>query len=203
MDIRIIPLGPLSSNMYVVRRAGILYVIDPSVDPDPVRKAVPDLFDFSQAFVLITHAHYDHIAFAREWSELLKCSIYMSPDDGQLLASGEGNCSSIINGEVKFDLPYKDIFSLDHEGVEIIKTPGHTSGSVCIMISDGDRKALFTGDTLFSGSCGRTDFPTGSSAEMMSSLKMLSTLDDAVEVYPGHGSHSDIGTEKQYNPYFL
>ena len=85
--------------------------------------------------------------------------------------------------------------------IKVLVTSGHTVGSACYLISDGTERALFTGDTLFEGSIGRTDFPTGNIAEMKKSLARLLTFDDELKVYAGHEEDTTIGAERAYNPF--
>ena len=154
--------------------------------------------------MLITHGHFDHIMGANELREKAGVKIYASELEKDLLASSELNVSNQIgrNYTVEADVYLKDDEKVTINGIEIkmISTPGHTAGSCCYLIES--EKLLIAGDTLFAGSCGRTDLPTGSGGMLDRSLKeKLMRLDDEIKVYPGHGESTTIGYERKHNPF--
>jgi len=144
--------------------------------------------------VFLTHGHYDHVggvaALRRAFPAV---PVYLHPADtggiSQLLpTAGLGNVTLWRDG---------DVVKLGDLQVEVLHTPGHTPGSVCLRCRD----VLFSGDTLFAGSCGRTDFPGGSMDEMMASLARLGGLEGDLRVLPGHEGETTLSRERQYNPY--
>ena len=197
MIILTFPYGPLGSNMYYVNTDSGNYLIDPSVEPEMVSDSKipvkPDL-------ILITHGHFDHIYAVDRWHDLYPdVPIYIDREDMSLLNDPRGNVSEMIDGHDVYQVPVLPLDELKDEKVKVIKTPGHTKGGVCFIFEDNDGKFIFTGDTLFAGSCGRVDFPGGSVKEMHASLMLLKELDPAFVVYPGHGPSTTIKEERGSN----
>ena len=154
--------------------------------------------------ILLTHGHFDHIGAANEVREHYGIKIYASCDEEKLLASPARNLSNAygMSLRVTADVLHNDGDILELAGLKIkaIHTPGHTAGGTCYYIESD--KTLMSGDTLFAGSVGRTDYPTASSAAMMESLHdKLCMLPDDTDVYPGHGEFTTIGYEKQNNQF--
>jgi len=198
------PYGPLQSNMYLMKTEESVYVIDPSVSFD-----VTDLIADEVTAVIITHGHFDHIYKISEWHE--KCPgvpFYMNPKDKPLLEDAVANCAAMVNREWTFDIDTTDIFDLDGKTftdggvIRIFETPGHSAGSCCILFEQGEKRVLFSGDTLFAGGLGRTDLVSSSPSDMQKSIEFLKTLPPATEVYPGHGSSTTISAELESNPFF-
>ena len=154
--------------------------------------------------ILLTHGHFDHIGAANEVREHYGIKVYASCDEEKLLASPARNLSNAygMSLRVTADVLHNDGDILELAGLKIkaIHTPGHTAGGTCYYIESD--KTLMSGDTLFAGSVGRTDYPTASSAAMMESLHdKLRKLPDDTDVYPGHGEFTTIEYEKQNNPF--
>ena len=120
------------------------------------------------------------------------------------------NCSYMEGLEVSYNFKYSNIagtngwkaYTDDDVTVTVYETPGHTMGSVCFLFETRENKYLFTGDTVFRGSVGRTDMPGGSAKTLMESIKRISKLDPSLEIFPGHGPESDIADEVRFNPFF-
>lgn len=194
--------------MYVLSFGKDAIVIDPCVSPTELSEK-----GFSIKAILITHGHFDHISDADAYVEKFKCPVYISSEDKDMLsdprknhALGFGMNLSVKAAPVVFT---KDKYSQADFGIDepfcldIILTPGHTSGSVCFLFTfpeAPDRKWMFTGDTLFQLSSGRTDLG-GSDRDMRESLKLLRNMDDDIECFPGHGDQTTIGYEKKRNPF--
>lgn len=189
----------LSSNCYIIGNAGEAAVIDPGVEPEEI-VSILDVQKLTMKYIILTHAHIDHILHMEELLGARGGKVVIHDEDALLL----GN--PMLNGAVLFglnksfreaDLRVKDGDSLELEGIklEILHTPGHTPGSMCVK-ADG---CIFTGDTLFKLGVGRTDLGAGDQTRLMDSLKKLMKLDDNLKVYPGHGSATDIGYEKTNN----
>ena len=202
MEVITFPFGPLGSNMYAVKSDDRALIIDPSVSPDS--PSVKNKLDGVNVIaIILTHAHFDHCAYLDEWVTKTGAKAYLASEDVIYLKDPRFNCS------YSFDEPLSlcsitcdlgDTLSLEgFPDIRIIKTPGHTPGSVCVFFEKD--KLLFTGDTLFAGSVGRSDLPGGDTRTLLTSLKLFKELDDDISVFPGHGDPSGIGIEKKYNPY--
>ncbi|MCQ2532899.1 MAG: MBL fold metallo-hydrolase [Saccharofermentans sp.] len=196
--------------MYLLWSEGSYFIVDPCCKPELV-KGVDDIegFDFNcLKAIFITHGHFDHIAYVDAWkSEFPDVPVYMDREDGECLDD------SLLNGSIIFrdnctyaavprffdEYDYKYVMN-DEVDMEIIKTPGHSKGSCCLIVNG---EYMFSGDMLFAGSVGRTDLPGGDNSQMMASIKLLKALPDGVVVFPGHGPASSMGEEKVGNPYFL
>lgn len=154
--------------------------------------------------ILLTHGHFDHIWGANELRRLSGAKIYAYEGEKSLCEDAEKNVSAQAGRPetVQADFYEKDgtVLSLAGFSLKLIATPGHTGGSCCYYLEE--EKVLFSGDTLFEGSVGRTDFPTGSMSSLVRSIKeKLLVLPEDVVVYSGHGDTTTIGDEKKYNPY--
>ena len=154
--------------------------------------------------ILLTHGHFDHIWGANELRRLSGAKIYAYEGEKSLCEDAEKNVSAQAGRPetVQADFYEKDgtVLSLAGFSLRLIATPGHTGGSWCYYLEK--EKVLFSGDTLFEGSVGRTDFPTGSMSSLVRSIKeKLLVLPEDVVVYSGHGDTTTIGDEKKYNPY--
>lgn len=154
--------------------------------------------------IVLTHGHYDHILGVKELKEAAGCKVYAPEAEDALLRDERKNCSEDIGRPctIEADVLLQDGEEVDIEGIrfKVILTPGHTAGSACFYFED--EKFLIAGDTLFYGSVGRTDLPTGNMGDLVQSLKKkLMVLPEETVVYPGHGDETTIGDEKQYNPF--
>ena len=212
MKIYSLPFGPLSSNMYVICFDEGFIIVDPSVGHNRVSSVVNG-FDLSGLkAVLITHAHFDHVDHIEEWRELAPdIPFFMSSEDERLLTEPVFNCSYMVGAGRKYDVKTTPLDKLQEFSVRMgldlsyLSTPGHTAGSVCYRLKDDAEQIdyLFTGDLLFAGSIGRTDFPSGNTGEMMNSLELIKRLPDEAVVFPGHGPETTISQEVSSNPYFI
>ena len=158
--------------------------------------------DTDLRYILLTHGHYDHIIGAKAIKEKYGCQIAISKEDAPMLTSARHSLAAFCGAEqnsVEPDILLSDgdVIKLGNTEIKVMSTPGHTKGSVCFL-TDG---ALFSGDTLFRASCGRTDFPGGSWEEMQKSLKKLAELDGNLTVYTGHEELSTLDFERRYNMY--
>ena len=200
MELKIFPYGPLSSNMYYLDTDSGTFLIDPSVDPYRLKNSdLPSKLDY----ILITHGHFDHINAVDQWSSLYPdAKVYISEDDISALTDPEANGSSTFAELCSYNTKASDINGLSVDGLTVINTPGHSKGSVCLLFEINGVKLMFTGDTLFAGSCGRTDLKGGNEKEMLSSLKLLKSFDRSIKIYPGHGPSSSIESELKFNPFF-
>lgn len=202
MRIQQFPCGPIEANSYLIETETSFVIIDPSV---PL-SVFPELNKPVSAIV-ITHCHYDHVACLEEIREATKAEVYCHSLEFPSFSDIIKNASAFFMMDKKYPLPDHqaadmEILRIDENTtLQFIHTPGHTMGSMCVLLAeDGKNIALFTGDTLFQGSAGRTDLG-GSPVLLAASLKRLKQYDNEVLVYSGHGDNSTIGEEKRINPF--
>ena len=196
MNIKTLPVGQLETNCYVVVNEQRLecVVIDPGDESNTILDYIEDN-KLKCCAIMLTHGHYDHVGAVSEIMEQTGCEMYINPRDEGYEPGMSG---------MKFKMPeggkyYDDGDVVKAAGLEfkVLATPGHTPGSVCLICGG----ALFTGDTLFRGSCGRADLPGGSMREEMRSLKKICELEGDYEVYPGHMDSSSLERERRFNHY--
>ncbi len=196
MLIKTIPVGQLETNCYVVtdEKSRDCAVIDPGDESNAILDYLEDNKLRCRA-VFLTHGHFDHVGAAEAVAEETGATVYMNKlDDAEVRRSLHFPFHLPANGEYYGDGDSVEIGSLRFE---VIATPGHTPGGVTLRCED----ALFTGDTLFRGSCGRTDLPGGDVFEELRSLKRLCELPGDYEVYPGHMDASTLARERMLNYY--
>lgn len=208
-------LGMVGTNCYLVKNENTreAVIIDPADSPEMIN-AMIEKNNCTLCGILLTHGHFDHIGAVDAIRQKYGVKVYASCDEEQLLMSMDENLSLHygLNLTVKADVLHKDGDVLHIAGIDIkaVHTPGHTAGGTCYLIASCDKcngmefdgGLLFSGDTLFCGSVGRTDFPTGSMSKLVRNIKdKLLILPDNTRVYPGHGEGTTIGYEKKNNPY--
>ncbi len=193
IHVETIPVGPLQANCYLVWAEGskTCAVIDPGASSVAIMERAQKL-GLTIEVVLLTHGHFDHVGAVRAIHEATHCPVFLHRGD-------LSQPKSMTGGELCYTDTYEEGESCTFGGVTftVLSTPGHTEGSVCLQTDDG----IFTGDTLFAGSCGRTDFPGGRWIRMEASLQKLKALPFAGAVYPGHGEATTLAAERQSNPY--
>ncbi len=204
MILETICVGTFQVNCYILsmgkNRKAI--IIDPGDQKDKIEEAL-DQHKLKPAFIINTHGHIDHIGSDQEFA----VPIYIHRDEAPMLASPELNLSNFLNVPYSVKSPVKVLddkskIVLDEIELEVIHTPGHTRGGICLLLKKPVTNILFSGDTLFYESVGRTDFAGASAASLMKSIKeKLLLLPDDTVIYPGHGRSSTIGHEKRHNPF--
>ncbi len=186
-------LGTFQTNCYLIygEASDTCLVIDPGFEPERVAEQALKMGKKIEA-ILLTHGHFDHTGGVKYLAEETGCAVYICEKDLSLPPE-------YATGSLPYTNTYGegDVLLLAGLTLRVIQTPGHTPGSVCLVTED----TVFCGDTLFAGSCGRTDLPGGSWAEMHRTLKRLMQMDKNYAVYPGHGPSTTLNAEKQYNPY--
>ena len=171
------------------------FIVDPGGNGELIEAEVKAL-DADIKYILLTHGHFDHVGAVEYIADKFNVPFYISKEDEEWISKD----NYVFGNLRKADgyLSEGDSLKIGNKDVKVIRTPGHTPGGLCFLVG----KDLFTGDTLFRGSVGRTDFPGGNSADLISSIKeKLVPLEDDIRVYPGHGDSSTIGFEKEINPY--
>jgi len=207
MNIQRFALGELWTNCYLVwdkNKTAIL--VDPGGDTAIVRKFIEDM-GLKIEYLLLTHGHADHIAGVDEIRALCTKGVAIHEADADCLTDARKNLSVAFAGAFsvnKADVLLRDgnVFNVGELRVEVIHTPGHTSGGVCFYVKDASEELLLCGDTLFARSIGRTDLPCGDEAVLIDSLRKLERFDDRLQAYPGHGPSTTIGEERRFNPYW-
>lgn len=203
MNIKRIVVGVYAVNCYIVYnddKNG--FIIDPGGDSDDIFKFV-DEEKIDLEFILLTHGHGDHIGAVKLVKEKYDLPIYASIKEKNLLKDPIVNLSKSIPPFKQIELVAdkwlsdEEIIDFYGESLEIIETPGHTVGSICILMGD----VMFSGDTLFRMSIGRSDLATGSFEEIHNSMKKLYSLKKDYRVLPGHGAESNLDFEKENNPF--
>lgn len=192
MEIITVPTGALEENAYIVYEADRpdALLIDPG-DNAPDILGELRAHDLTPVLILLTHGHWDHIGAITAIQDQYGTPIAMHRNDHGML---EGNVPPM---DMDKYLSGAEVLQIGGFDIQVIHTPGHSAGSVCYLI-DG---VLFSGDTLFQGTIGRTDFPDSSPQAMKHSLEILKQLPGVTKVYPGHGPSTTISMERKINPW--
>ena len=197
MKVKMMQVGPIGTNCYILEDENQIAVIDPGDEADRILAEVKGL-DAQVEYILLTHGHYDHIGgVARLREALPQTKVYLHKADSR----GTGFHVVPLADQVA-DLMYYDdgdTLALGSLTIRVIHTPGHTPGGVTLRVGD----VLFTGDTLFAGSMGRSDFPGGNTQQLFASLKKLARLEGNYHVLPGHESTTTLDRERQSNVFVL
>ena len=199
MEIIKLVLGLYQTNCYILKKDDELLVIDPGYSPRRIIEKIEALEGCSLKAILLTHGHFDHIGAVDALVNSYHCPVYACKDDEDILVEGkialhENNGLFVRN---KINWLTSENLKIGKFDIRVIFTPGHTSGSVMFVI-DG---VLFSGDTLFLESVGRTDLYSGSYSQLKQSLKVLNDLPLDMVVYPGHDGKTTVGHELQFNPF--
>lgn len=206
MIVKTFSLGLIGTNAYLLidEESKEAVLIDLGGDYHAIKDEL-EKNNASLKYILNTHGHFDHILGERDAQEVFGVPVYVHEEDKYLVENLPkqlerfGFVENALPPENLKTFSEKDTFKIGDKEIKVLHTPGHTPGSVCFLAG----KLLFSGDTLFYTSVGRTDFEGGSFAQLSNSIKeKLFKLDDDIDVYPGHDSKTSIGYEKKYNCYF-
>lgn len=193
LTLHTLPLGAYQTNCYILHQedSSSCVVIDPGYTPEVILDFLSGKGLKLEA-ILLTHGHFDHVGAVRDLAAETGCKVYLNPDDLSMPPR-------MTAGPLYYTDTYSDGDTLSPAGIpfQVLSTPGHTPGSVCLIAEN----YLFSGDTLFAGSRGRTDLPGGSTRAILESLRRLAALPQDYSVHPGHGESTTLAWEKQYNPY--
>lgn len=208
MEIKRLVLSDLGTNCYIVFAGESAVVIDPADDPEYIINCV-EKEGAKPEWVLLTHGHFDHTGGAAYIREKCGAKVYIHENDNEMLTDSV-KALAFFTPERGFEPCEADEFVHDGDAIElggltfkVLHTPGHTEGSVCYLLTDPDTGAniMFSGDTLFRDSIGRSDTYSGNSGKLFDSLDKLGALEGDYRVLPGHGPETKLSTEKKYNPF--
>lgn len=198
-------VGSIGTNCYIIadEKTGNCLIVDPGDDAPAITRCI-EQNNVHVCAILLTHGHFDHIGAVQELAERFAVKVYAGEQEKELLSDSYANLSMQFGREmaIKADVLLADQEQVTLGGMQftVIATPGHTKGSVCYYFPE--KKVLLSGDTLFCEGVGRTDYPTGSSRELLASLReKIFVLPGDTEVYPGHGEPTQIAYELENNPY--
>ncbi len=196
MEIMRFSLGNLKSNCYILSEANQAIIIDPGYESDDVIRYI-NKQNLNVEAIYITHGHFDHVGGVKQLKDLFNCKVIAPIKDKIWMGKTSYNQ---LGYEVPVDLWVKDLDTFEAIGLifTVYETPGHSEGSTVLSVDH----ILFSGDTLFYQSIGRTDIPLSDPQVIYRSVKRIYQLfDEDIMVYPGHGRPTDIGHEKKFNPF--
>ena len=192
LKIHTLTLGMYQTNTYIIHEENSksCCVIDPGYQANTILEKL-DSLGLTLDAILLTHGHFDHVGAVKDLAADTDCRVFLCADDALLPPM-------FTAGKLYYTDTYTDGSILNIAGlyIHVLHTPGHTPGSVCLLVDD----VIFSGDTLFEGSCGRTDIG-GDWVTIQKSLKRLAAMEADFTVYPGHGGSTTLAQEKRYNPY--
>jgi hydroxyacylglutathione hydrolase len=197
-------VGPLQVNCYILadEKTKEAVVIDPGDDADDILKIIREK-DFNVKYIINTHAHFDHVGANKALKEATGAELLLHEADAPVLAtvsnqSRSFGLSPVVSPPADRYVKHGDVVTAGEVSLKILHTPGHTPGGISLR----EEGMVFTGDSLFAGSIGRTDFPGGDLLTLLRSIKTnLMVLPDETKVFSGHGPASTIGDERRENPF--
>lgn len=205
IEVAILTVGAIQTNCYIVNKEGSdsCIVIDPGDEAEKIADYMKR-HGLKNEAILLTHGHFDHIMGVSKLLSLAGGKLYAYEGEKELLADPNMNCSPMMRQNLALEPEcwVRDNQKLTLAGMDmkVLHTPGHTIGSCCYYLEQ--EKALFSGDTIFMESVGRSDFPTGNGRQLIQSIHdRIFPLPDDVEIYPGHGPQTSVGYEKLNNPF--
>lgn len=207
MKIHALILGALSTNCYIIEdeKTKKCAVIDPADQCERIISEIEKL-GLSLEMIILTHVHFDHMEALNGLYEKTGAEVFVGSADIPALSYPALNLSSSFGSPFVFDgavseLCENDIIWLGDTMITVMETPGHTPGSVCLLLKE--ENVIFSGDTVFAGSIGRTDFPGGNFTAIINSLKRVLSLDKTIKIFSGHGPETTVARELSSNPFYL
>ena len=206
MNIQHLVTGAMAVNTYILYHSneGEALIVDPGGSEDQIVEAIKEK-GLKPLGILLTHGHADHIAGVEKLRNMLSIPVWIHAGDAAMLGNPQLNLSALINEPLEVSpaqrlLSDGDVICIDDQLLTVRHTPGHTPGGICLVGTN----LVLTGDTLFAGSIGRTDFPGGDTETLIGGIHQhLLSLDDSCRVFPGHGPLTFIGKERQQNPFLI
>ena len=200
MNIKRLCQGQLGTNCYCVTGEDFALTIDPADVTDELIAFAEENKTKKHKYILLTHCHIDHILGAEAVKRIWGSPIVIGEKDAESLEKPSINLSFMLFGynySLRADITVNDGDTIDlgEDKISVLETPGHTKGSVCYILGNN----MFSGDTLFRGTIGNTNFPTSNTLDMIKTLKMLALIDTDYKLYPGHDSETTLFYEKKYN----
>ncbi len=197
-------VGPLQVNCYILadEKTKEAVVIDPGDDAGDILKIINEK-DFTVKYIVNTHAHFDHVGANKAIKEATGAELLLHEADAKILATASKQSrsfglSTVDSPPADRHLKHGDIVTAGEVSLKVLHTPGHTPGGISLL----EQGIVFTGDSLFAGSIGRTDFPGGDLMTLLHSIRTnLMVLPDETKVFSGHGPASTIGEERRENPF--
>ncbi|WP_040193255.1 MBL fold metallo-hydrolase [Clostridium culturomicium] len=199
MIIKRVMAGVNAANCYIVfdEETREAVVLDPGGDVDDICKAL-NQFGATVKYIVLTHGHFDHTTGVEELKSIVGAPVAIGFEDNEMVLKGAMYYGPLPDGGADILLKDGDTLKFGGHTMTVIETPGHTPGGICLLVEND----IFTGDTLFAGSIGRTDLAGGDYDTIIHSIKFkLMSLADTVAVHPGHGPSSTINREKLMNPF--
>ena len=202
MKIKTIPVGMLQANCYIISTENNNAIaIDCGAEPEKIMRYI-ESEKLVLKKILLTHGHFDHIGAVAQIVKKTNATVYIHSLDSKMLTDNRLNLASTIGTRIepieKFEeIEDGDIITQDELEFKVLNTKGHTKGGVCYIC----KNSIFTGDTLFRGEVGRTDFPGGSFPEILASVKKIADIEGNFDVYSGHGESSTLERERNQNMY--
>ena len=202
MKISTFILGEMRTNCYFITNENKTVIVDPAAESDRLLKIIKER-NLSVEFILLTHAHFDHMMALDDLREATNAPLYVHEHDAEAVVDPK---LSYVQQFAGINTGFKPAERLLSDGdtlylgdieIKVTHTPGHTMGSVCYFIEDN----IITGDTLFKGDIGRDDLYGGDETQLNNSIKKLKSLESDYKIYPGHGSSSRLSYEKENNIY--
>lgn len=205
LKIETMTVGMAQSNCYIVHNETEAIIVDPGGEQARIEQTIERL-DIKPIAILLTHTHYDHIGALEGIRDTYNVPVYVAAEENSWLMDPMKNLSgyvgeSITTRPAEEELLIGDEMTIGDFTFKVLPTPGHSPGGVSLVFEEGD--FVITGDALFGGSIGRTDFPGSNHEQLLTSIReQLFTLPEHYTIYPGHMGRSTIGHEKNYNPFF-
>ncbi|SHE84754.1 Glyoxylase, beta-lactamase superfamily II [Atopostipes suicloacalis DSM 15692] len=207
LQVNALTVGPAQSNCYIISNPENheALVVDPGAEPTTLISRIEEL-KVKPVAILLTHAHYDHIGAVDTLRDRYEVPVYLAAEEEEWLSNPNKNLSAMLGESVtarpaEYLFKPEEVIEIAHFTFKVVATPGHSPGGVSFIFEDDE--FVITGDALFAGSVGRTDFPGSEPKELIPNIRQkLFTLPSSFTIYPGHGESSTLAHEMTTNPFF-